>query len=59
MHGPPLTPREIAAVLEAQAARFVGFGMSDTAAIAAVAADNGLTVARVTAFIDAHGGGKA
>lgn len=59
MHDPPLTPREIAAVLEAQVTRFVRLGLSDSAAIAAVATDNGLAPARVAALVEDHRGGPA
>jgi hypothetical protein len=56
MQGPPLSPREVAAALEAQVTRFRRLGMSDTAAVAAVSAENGLAPTRVTAFIKAHRG---
>ncbi len=59
MHGPPLSLAEIAAVLDGQVSRFVRFGMSHAAAVAAVAEDNGLAPDRVAALIETHRGGSA
>jgi hypothetical protein len=51
MHGPALSPIEVAAVLHGAVARFERLGIGREMAIEAVALDNGLPVDQVAAII--------
>ena len=54
MHGPSLTPREVAAVLQGNIARLISLGIAPEAAVRAVACDHGVAPARVACLIDRY-----
>ena len=51
MHGPPLSPMEVAAVLHRAVTRFEALGIGREVAVRAVAIDRGLSPAQVAAAI--------